>query len=160
WNIVAYPSPSWAKLVFPGESEDVAVAKLADAIFSASRVDEEDFEGAWRAHNAALAARTSWLNGERFHALHYSGPGTDLTIGLADGHEWSGGAAMAKNGIICNPNIPTEEVFTTPHARRVEGFVRSTKPLAYQGTLIDGIEVRFEAGRIVEAKASKGEEVL
>ena len=89
-----------------------------------------------------------------------SGPGTDLTIGLADGHEWQGGASTAKNGIICNPNIPTEEVFTTPHALRVEGHVASTKPLSYQGTLIDNIEVRFEGGRIVEAKASRGEEVL
>jgi aminopeptidase len=83
-----------------------------------------------------------------------------LTIGLADGHTWQGGAAMAKNGITCNPNIPTEEVFTTPHARRVEGHAVSTKPLSYQGTLIDGIAVRFEAGRIVDAKAQRGEEVL
>ena len=104
--------------------------------------------------------RTEWLNARKFHALHYSGPGTDLTIGLADGHDWQGGAATAKNGITCNPNIPTEEVFTTPHARRVDGHVASTKPLSYQGTLIDGIAVRFEAGRIVEAKASRGEDVL
>ena len=88
------------------------------------------------------------------------GPGTDLTIGLADGHEWQGGASTAKNGITCNPNIPTEEVFTTPHARRVDGHVVSTKPLSYQGTLIDDIAVRFEEGRIVEAKATRGEEVL
>lgn len=160
WNIMAYPTPAWAKLVFPDDSEDVAVVKLADAIFAASRVDVEDPGSAWRKHNAALTERTEWLNGERFHALHYSGPGTDLTLGLADGHQWSGGASQARNGITCNPNIPTEEVFTTPHARRVEGFVASTKPLAYQGTLIDGIQVRFEEGRIVEAKASRGEEVL
>jgi aminopeptidase len=83
-----------------------------------------------------------------------------LTIGLADGHNWQGGAATAKNGITCNPNIPIEEVFTTPHARRVDGHVVSTKPLSYQGTLIDGTSVRFEAGRIVDAKAQRGEEVL
>ena len=88
------------------------------------------------------------------------GPGTDLTIGLADGHEWVGGASTAKNGITCNPNIPTEEVFTTPHCRRVYGHVVSSKPLSYQGTLIDDIAVRFEEGRIVEATASRGEEVL
>ena len=104
--------------------------------------------------------RTEWLNARKFHALHYSGPGTDLTIGLADGHDWQGGAATAKNGITCNPNIPTEEVFTTPHARRVDGHVASTKPLSYQGTLIDNIAVRFEGGRIVEAKAARGEDVL
>jgi aminopeptidase len=160
WNIVAYPSASWAKRVYPGEEDDVAVGKLAEAIFAASRVDNDDPVAAWTAHNSALSRRTEWLNGKKFHALHYSGPGTDLTIGLADGHDWQGGAATAKNGITCNPNIPTEEVFTTPHARRVEGHVVSTKPLSYQGTLIEGIAVRFEAGRIVEAKAKRGEEVL
>jgi aminopeptidase len=160
WNIVAYPSASWAKRVFPGDEDDVAVGKLAEAIFAASRVDNDDPVAAWTAHNSALSRRTEWLNGKTFHALHYSGPGTDLTIGLADGHDWQGGAATAKNGITCNPNIPTEEVFTTPHARRVEGHVVSTKPLSYQGTLIDGIAIRFEAGRIVEASAQRGEEVL
>ena len=119
WNIIAYPSASWAKQVFPGDEEDVAVAKLADAIFSASRVDNDNAVAAWTKHNAALRARTDWLNGQRFSALHYTGPGMDLTIGLADGHEWEGGASTAKNGITCNANIPTEEVFTTPHARRV-----------------------------------------
>jgi len=160
WNIVAYPGASWAGRVFPGDEEDVAVAKLADAIFAASRVDNDGAVAAWEKHNAALRERTEWLNGQRFHALRYSGPGTDLTIGLADGHEWQGGASTAKNGIICNPNIPTEEVFTTPHAARVDGRVVSTKPLSYQGSLIDDIAVRFEAGRIVQAKASRGEEVL
>ena len=160
WNIVAYPTLSWAKRVFPGEEEDGAIGKLADAVFAASRVDNDDPIAAWSAHNAILRRRTEWLNGKRFYALHYSGPGTDLTIGLADGHAWEGGAAKAKNGVTCNPNIPTEEVFTTPHARRVEGHVVSTKPLSYQGSLIDGIAVRFEAGRIVEAKAARGEEVL
>jgi len=160
WNIIAYPSPSWAKQVFPGEEEHVAVAKLADAIFAASRVDDDDAVAEWQKHNATLRSRTEWLTGQRFSALHYSGPGTDLTVGLADGHEWVGGASVAKNGIICNPNIPTEEVFTTPHARRVSGHVVSSKPLSYKGSLIDGIAVRFEEGRIVEAKASRGEEVL
>ncbi len=160
WNIVAYPGASWAKLVFPGENEAGAVAKLADAIFAASRADVADPIAAWEAHNAALRQRRKWLNEQRFHALHFTGPGTDLTVGLADQHDWQGGASFAKNGITCNPNIPTEEVFTTPHARRVEGHVRSTKPLSYQGTLIEDIAVRFEGGRIVEAKASRGEAVL
>ena len=160
WNIVAYPTESWAKRIFPGETDEVAVGRLAEAIFSASRVDNDDPVAAWEAHNAALGRRRDWLNARKFHALHYSGPGTDLTIGLADGHEWQGGAATAKNGILCNPNIPTEEVFTTPHARRVDGHVASTKPLSYQGALIDGIAVRFEGGRIVEAKAARGEDVL
>jgi aminopeptidase len=160
WNIIAYPSSSWARQVFPGEAEETAVLRLADAIFAASRVDSDSPIAAWDKHNAALRERTRWLNGQRFSALHYSAPGTDLTIGLADGHEWEGGASLAKNGITCNANIPTEEVFTTPHCRRVSGHVVSSKPLSYQGTLIDGIAVRFEEGRIVEARASRGEEVL
>jgi aminopeptidase len=160
WNIVAWPGTAWAQLMFPKDSADGAVTKLADAIFAASRVDNDNPIANWTAHNAALRQRTDWLNGQRFDALHFSGPGTDLTVGLADGHEWVGGASTAKNGIVCNPNIPTEEVFTTPHAHRVDGHVRSTKPLSYQGTLIDEISVRFEQGRIVEAKASRGADVL
>ncbi|MCJ8236991.1 aminopeptidase [Peteryoungia algae] len=160
WNICSYPNPSWAKLVFPDMPIEEAVRKLADAIFAASRVDRDDPIAAWAAHNAELRTRSTWLNGERFAALHFTGPGTDLTVGLADGHEWHGGASTAKNGVTCNPNIPTEEVFTTPHALKVEGHVSSTKPLSHQGTLIDDIQVRFEGGRIVEAKASKGEAVL
>lgn len=160
WNITAYPNPAWARQMFPGDEEAVAVEKLANAIFAASRVDQDDPIAAWEEHNAALGKRTAWLNAHAFQSLHFNGPGTDLTIGLADGHEWHGGASMAKNGIVCNPNIPTEEVFTTPHARRVDGTVTSTKPLSHQGTLIDNISVRFEKGRIVEAKASKGEDLL
>ena len=160
WNIVSYPNPSWAKLVFPNDPEAIAVAKLAKAIFAASRVDVADPIAAWAEHNANLRKRSEWMNGQRFSTLHFQGPGTDLKVGLADGHEWHGGASTAKNGITCNPNIPTEEVFTTPHALRVEGHVSSTKPLSHQGTLIDNIQVRFEGGRIVEAKATRGEEVL
>jgi aminopeptidase len=160
WNILAYPSASWARQVLPDDAEEIAVAKLADAIFAASRVDRDDPIAAWTAHNAALRSRREWLNGQRFQALRFRGPGTDLTVGLADGHEWQGGSSTAKNGVTCNANIPTEEVFTTPHARRVQGHVSSTKPLSYQGTLIDNIAVRFEEGRIVEAKATRGEEVL
>ncbi len=160
WNIVSYPNPSWAKLVFPDDAEDVAVRKLADAIFAASRVNVEDPIGAWKAHNAKLKERWTWLNGKNFQSLHYTGPGTDLTIGLADGHRWKGGASEAKNGITCNPNIPTEEVFTTPHRDRVSGVVRSTKPLSHNGTLIENIAVRFENGRIVEATATRGADVF
>lgn len=160
WTILSYPNPTWARKMFPGDEDDVAVAKLADAIFAASRVDTADPVAAWGAHNAALHKRTAMLNKARYHALHFKGPGTDLTVGLADGHAWKGGASSAKNGITCNPNIPSEEVFTTPHAMRVDGFVRSTKPLSHQGTLIDDIEMRFVDGRIVEARASKGEKVL
>jgi aminopeptidase len=160
WSIVCYATPAWAALMFPDLPEEAAVARLWDAIFAASRVDRPDPVAAWAEHNAALHGRTALLNAKRFDALRFTGPGTDLRVGLADGHLWLGGSEPAKNGIVCNPNIPSEEVFTTPHLAKVEGHVRSTKPLSYQGTLIKDIAVRFEAGRIVEAHASAGENVL
>lgn len=159
WNIVAYPNIKWAKLVFPDASEDEAVKKLADAIFAASRVDTDDPVAAWAAHNTEIHARRDWLNQMDFAALHFTGPGTDLTVGLSDGHKWAGGASKAKNGITCNPNIPTEEVFTTPHKNRVDGHVRATKPLSYNGTLIENIEMVFKNGEAVEVRATKGADV-
>ncbi|MEO5620383.1 MAG: aminopeptidase [Cypionkella sp.] len=160
WSICAYPGEAWARQMFPDLPVEAAVARLAEAIFEASRINTPDPVAAWAAHNADLLARREWLNDQRFAALHFTGPGTDLTVGLADGHEWMGGASPAKNGVVCNPNIPSEEVFTTPHALRVEGHVSATKPLAHQGSLIEEIRVRFEGGKIVEAHASKGEAVL
>lgn len=160
WNLVPAATPGWARQVFPDLPEAQAVARLWEAIFSACRVDVADPVAEWKRHNATLHARTEFLNGKDYAALHFRGPGTDLRVGLAEGHLWCGGAEAAKNGIVCNPNIPTEEVFTTPHALRVEGVVRASKPLAYGGTLIEDIAVRFEGGRIVEANASKGAEVL
>ncbi len=160
WSIVAAATPAWAKAVFPRDTPDVALAKLWDAIFKASRVDGPDPVAGWREHNRALHARKAMLNEKRYAALHFRGPGTDLKVGLADGHEWNGGAAEAQNGIVCNANIPTEEVFTTPHALRCDGHVRSSKPLSHQGTLIENIEVRFEGGRVVDARARKGQDVL
>jgi aminopeptidase len=160
WTLVASATPAWAATVFPDDAPDVALAKLWDAIFKASRVDTPDPVAAWRDHNAALLRRRDMLNAKRFRALRFHGPGTDLRVGLADGHAWMGGASPAKNGISGNPNIPTEEVFTTPHAAMTEGVVRATKPLSYQGTLIRDIAVRFEGGRIVESSASSGASVL
>ena len=160
WTIVPYPGTAWAKQVFQGESDETATRKLADAIFAATRIDRPDPVAAWAEHNAKLLERQTWLTGKNFRSLKYRGPGTDLEIGLADGHAWKGGASKARNGITCNPNIPSEEVFTTPHRLRVDGRVRSTKPLSHNGTLIENIEVRFEGGRIVEAHASRGEDVL
>lgn len=160
WSIAAFATPGWAQAVFPDLPAEAAVARLWEAIFSASRVTGADPVAGWAQHNAAIHARRALLNERRFAALHFRGPGTDLTVGLADDHEWGGGAAPARNGIICNPNIPTEEVFTTPHKERVSGVVSSTKPLSYQGTLIRDIRVRFEAGRIVDAHAATGGDVL
>jgi aminopeptidase len=160
WTIVSAATPAWAKTVFPDDTDEVALAKLWQAIFAASRVDTPDPIAAWEKHNAALQTRTRMLNEKNYAALHFRGPGTDLHVGLADGHEWNGGSTTAKNGLVCNANIPTEEVFTTPHKDRVDGTVTSTKPLSYNGTLIQDIQVRFEGGRIVESKARTGEAVL
>jgi aminopeptidase len=160
WSICAYPGEAWARQMFPDLAPDAAVHKLAEAIFAASRVDQADPVAAWALHNAALHKRRDWLNGQRFSSLHFSGPGTDLNVGLADGHAWQGGASTAKNGVTCNANIPTEEVFTTPHAHRVDGYVSATKPLAHQGNLIENIQMHFKDGRAVEAKATKGEAAL
>ena len=160
WCIVAAATPAWARVVFPGESEDAAVDKLWDAILAASRIDSPDPVAAWKQHSASLQQRAALLNQKRYAALRYTGPGTDLEIGLAEGHLWLGGGTTALNGIDCLPNIPTEEVFTTPHKHRVHGTVRSTKPLSYQGTLIEEIAVRFEGGKVVEAHAKTGQAVL
>ncbi|MFG5383174.1 aminopeptidase [Yoonia sp. R2-816] len=160
WNIVAYPTPGWAAQVYPDLPVEEAQGKLMDAIYAASRLDGDDPVANWKAHTARLKERVDWLNAQSFNALHYTGPGTDLHLGLADGHIWKGGASPALNGVVCQPNIPTEEVFTCPHAYKVEGTVAATKPLAYQGSVIEDIAVRFEAGRIVEATASKGQDVL
>ena len=134
---------------------------LWDAIFAATRTDAPDPVAAWAEHNAALHARTAMLDGNGA-STRCTSPGRAPTFpsGLSDGHLWLGGSEPAKNGIVCNPNIPSEEVFTTPHRAFVEGHVRSTKPLSYQGTLIQDIAVRFEGGRITEATASAGQSVL
>ena len=160
WNIVAYPTTGWAAKVFPDLQIDEAQAKLLDAIYAASRIDGDDPVANWAHHTNELKKRVTWLNGQKFDALQYTGPGTDLRLGLAEGHIWKGGASPALNGIICQPNIPTEEVFTCPHAYKVDGWVSATKPLAHQGTVIENIAVRFQAGKIVEATATKGQDVL
>jgi aminopeptidase len=160
WTIVACATPAWAAAVFPNLSRDEGLARLWEAIFAASRADQPDPVAAWKKHDADLHARAERLNEKRYSALHFRGPGTDLRVGLADDHLWLGGGTTAINGRYCIPNMPTEEVFTTPHKDRVEGRVTSTKPLSHQGTMIDDISVRFEAGRIVEAHAARGEQVL
>lgn len=160
WNIIAWPGSQWAKRVFPNLSDEEAQLALADAIFAASRVQSPDPMAAWVEHNNRLRERTDWLNDQNFEALRFYGDDTDLTVGLANKHEWAGGASTARNGVTCNPNIPTEEVFTTPHSLKVNGYVKSTKPLSHQGTLIEDISVTFKDGVITKASASKGEEVF
>jgi aminopeptidase len=160
WTIVASATPAWAKAVFPDETEERAMELLWDAIFATTRIDVPDPVSNWREHDAILRRRADLLNTKRLAALHFRGSGTDLRVGLADDHLWLGGGTKARNGADCIPNMPTEEVFTTPHKDRVNGHVTSTKPLSYQGTLIEGIAVKFEDGKITDAKARQGEAVL
>ena len=160
WTIVACATPAWAAAMFPEDAPDAAMDKLWEAIFETTRINQQDPVGAWKTHDADLQMRAARLNEKRYAALRYRGPGTDFLLGLADDHVWMGGGTTAGNGLYCIPNMPTEEVFSMPHKERAEGTVTATKPLSHQGTMIEGIQVRFEKGCIVEAHATRGEEVL
>jgi aminopeptidase len=162
WCIVAAATPAWAALVFPGDPEELALGKLWDAIFASSRITGNDPVADWKQHGQNLKRRVDQLNAKRFHSLRFFTPDnrTDLTVGLADQHLWAGGGTTASNGIYCQPNIPTEECFTTPHKDRVNGHVTASKPLSHQGTLIENIRCTFKDGQIVEARAAVGDAAL
>lgn len=160
WCVISAARPSWAKKMFPGLSEGAAVAKQWETIFKMCRVDADDPVAAWQEHIRNLLARSQYLNQKQYSALHYTAPGTDLTLGLPKGHHWASAREMAKNGVEFTANIPTEEVFTMGDRNRADGIVTSTKTLNYNGTLIEGIVVRFEAGCVVESHAGKNESAL
>lgn len=160
WTILAVPTSAWARKVFPERTEAEGLAALWRAVFTATRVDEDDPVAAWQRHVEVLARRAAGLNASRFAALRFRGPGTDLRVGLADGHAWQGGATRTPSGQVFVPNLPTEEVFTAPHRAAVCGTVRASMPLAYAGRVIEDFGLTFEAGRVVSAHAQKGEDVL
>ncbi|MDF1524255.1 MAG: aminopeptidase [Trueperaceae bacterium] len=161
WTILAYATPAWARKAFPDLPEAEAVAKLWDAIFAATRADQEDPVAAWEAHLAQLQRANDHLNARGYTALHLKAPGTDLRLGLADTHVWeSGGSAALVNGARFVANMPTEEVFTAPHARRVDGVISSSKPLSYQGRLIDRFQLTFRDGEVVGVTAEQGQAAL
>ena len=162
WTIVAAATPAWAAMVFPEDPIELATDRLWDAIFATSRITSDDPVAAWKQHGENLKLRVDMLNARRFHSLrfHNDEGTTDLTVGLADQHLWAGGGTTAGNGIYCQPNIPTEECFTTPHKDRVHGFVTASKPLSNQGSLIENIRCEFAGGKIVKATASNGEAAL
>ena len=160
WCIAAVPGVAWAKKVFPGMTKNRAVEKLWEAILSTSRV-EGDPVAAWEKHNADLKKRCDYLNSLGIKSLHYTADnGTDLTVGMIPEARFCGGGEVSRQGIFFNPNIPTEECFISPMKGQAEGIVYSTKPLSYQGQLIENFYMRFEHGRVVEARAEKGEELL
>ena len=156
WAIVGSPNVGWAEAAL-GEPD---VERLWEAVATTVRLDEDDPVAAWRAHIATLKGRASTLNDRRFDAVRFTGPGTDLTIGLTQRSRWIAAEAETAWGQKHVPNLPTEEVFTSPDLRRAEGTVRATLPLVLQGTVIRDLELRFANGEIVDVKASSGEEVL
>ena len=159
WCVVSSAIPAWAARVFP-EDADTAEERLWDEIFKTVRVDQPGHIEAFERHIEVLAERRKRLTEASFRELHFRGPGTDLTVGLPEGHLWCGGAVFAADGLRSVPNLPTEEVFTSPHCERVNGVLRASRPLAYNGQLIEGIELTFSGGKITHAKASRGSEAL
>jgi aminopeptidase len=160
WAIVAAASAGWAEKIFPGMPTGDAMSRLWNAIARMCRLDAPDPLAAWETHLGNLAARADYLNNKRYSALKYTGPGTDLTLGLPDGHIWVSGRSASRNGIQFTANLPTEEVFTIAHKDRVDGTVRASKPLSSGSTLIDGFSVTFERGKIVKMSADKNPDTL
>ncbi len=156
WTIVPNPNAGWATTVF-GEPD---VDRLWNAVEFATRIDEADPSAAWRERMDVLGSRASRLNDRRVDAIRFRGPGTDLTVGLLPGVGWTAARFTTSWGQTHMPNLPTEEVYTTPDRRRTEGVVRSTRPLAVPGTVVRELEIRFEGGRAVEVNASTGAEVI
>ena len=160
WTVVAAAGAGWAARVFPDLPREQQVPRLWDAIGALCRLDRPDPVVAWEEHLKALALRRDYLNAKRYAALTYAGPGTELTIGLPEGHLWVSGRSESRAGIAFAPNLPTEEVFTMPRADRVDGTVRSTKPLSYGGTVIENFELTFARGSVVRVAAERGQAVL
>ena len=162
WCIAAVPSKAWAKKVFPdAPTSSSAVERLWDAILTASRADGPDPVKDWHRHNDELAEKCDYLDRLKLVSLEYKAKnGTDLKVGLIDGSRFCGGGEETLSGAYFNPNIPSEEIFISPKAGQAEGIVYSTKPLSYQGELIEDFSVRFEGGKVVEVKAKKNQELL
>lgn len=161
WTLGAAASPKWAAKVFPDlETEEEQVDALWDAIFKSVHLYDEDPIATWAEKDKTLEGKAEELNKENFTALHYTAPGTDLTIGLPKGHRWEGAGSDNVRGERFMANMPTEEVFTAPDANRIDGVVVSTKPLSYAGSIIEGMEFHFENGRVTKVTADKGEEVI
>ncbi|WEV45859.1 aminopeptidase [Streptococcaceae bacterium ESL0687] len=160
WLVAAAASPAWAHEVFPDLDPEEATSKLWDEIFKATRTNLENPVEAWDAHDKLLTSKAKWLNEQKFDKFHYKAPGTDLVVGLPKNYVFEGPSSANSRGEKFIANMPTEEVFSAPDKRRVDGVVSSTRPLSYAGTIIDGIKLTLENGRITEVYAEKGQEVL
>lgn len=160
WSIIAIPSKKWAAKVFPELPEEEQVPAMWEAIFKTVRIGEGSAVENWQAHLKNLHVRGDLMNEKHFAKLHYTAPGTDLIVGLPDKHIWATGSSKTPQGTEFVANMPTEEVFTLPSKYDVNGYVSSTKPLVYQGNIIDNFKLTFENGVIVKAEAQQGEELL
>jgi aminopeptidase len=160
WTIAPCPSPGWASLVHPELGPEDALARLWEAVGHVCRLDEPDPVAAWMARLDLLESVASRLNGLGLDSLRLKGPGTDLTVGLLPSSQWICARISTVDGIVHAPNLPTEEVFTTPDPERVDGFVTATKPLFTSGAILTGLKVRFEGGRAVEIDADQGADAL
>lgn len=160
WLAVGASVTSWAKKVFPNMGPDEGVARLWETIFELCRLNQDDPVDSWKRHITELGKRSAYLNGKKYTVLKYSAPGTDLTVGLPDGHIWESGSLTTQNGLAFVANLPTEEVFTMPHKARIDGVVTATKPLSYGGSLIEDFTLTFSAGRVVDATAVAGQAAL
>jgi aminopeptidase len=161
WVVVSVPTPGWARKVFPHLDEAAAMAALQAAILRAARADGDDPPADWARHTAQMQARLARMNDYRFAALHYtSANGTDFTVGLADDHVWCGGVDHDPQGVPFSANIPTEEIFTAPHRDRADGVVKATKPLMYNGILIEDLSLTFKDGRVVDYSARENAATL
>jgi len=160
WCVVAAAAPAWAQKVFPDIPVAEAESKLWEAIFQTTRIDQPDPVGAWTDHIQNLTKRAKYLQAKKYSALHYQAPGTDLTVGLPQGHRWISARVPAENGVEFTANMPTEETFTLPDRRRAEGTVTATYPLSYGGSLIEDFSVTFENGRITKVHAKRNEAIL
>jgi aminopeptidase len=160
WTILPFPTPSWAQIVFPDLDSEAALERLTEQLMHVCRLDENDPLAAWRERKETLHSVAARLSARRFDAVRFAGPGTDLTVGLLPTSIWEGGSATTVDGVEHLPNVPTEEVYTTPDPKRADGVVRATKPLDIGGTIVDGLTVRFEGGRAVDIQADSGAEVL
>jgi aminopeptidase len=161
WTIAACPTAEWASVVHPHLPAEEALRRLWKQVLHMARADADDPRAAWQTRLDQIATAKQRLNERKFDALHFDGPGTDLTLGLLPSSTWAGGTETTIDGILHMPNLPTEEVFTTPDPRRADGEVRSTRPLQLRsGALVEGLRVRFEGGRAVEIDADRGAEAL
>lgn len=160
WLIISAPSKAWADKIFPKIPSDERMQKLWDVIFKICRINEDDPVSAWKKHDEDLHKRCKYLDQKEYNALKLTSAETDLKIGLPKNHTWTGGSVKTLNGIDFTANLPTEEIYTLPHKDRVDGVVKTTRPVFYQGKVIEDCVFKFSEGRVIEANARRGNDIM